>query len=164
LVISIGKVSSGTAFNVIPNNSYLEGTIRTFSETSRKKVHEEIYNLCQSIAIANRCTAAVDIVPGYPVTVNNEQVTNFVRNIVIKLFGEENYTQIPPVTGAEDFSFVLQKYPGTFIFLGASAGDPLTAAPGHSEKAIFSEDPMLRGIMLHCAVALEVLSVHSAKL
>jgi hippurate hydrolase len=166
VVVTVGKIVAGTANNIIPTEVLMSGTVRTFSEESRKKILEEITKIVTNISIANNCTSKTDIISGYPVTVNNEQVTELARKTVTKLFGSESYVNTLPTTGAEDFSYVLQKFPGCFIFLGVSVeGDPRKASPLHSEKSMFDEGAMLKGIMMHCGIAIEMLSSQfSAKL
>jgi len=80
-----------------------------------------------------------------------------VKQTITKVFGAEFYHEMQPATGAEDFSYVLQKFPGNFCFLGAAIGDPATAPSVHSEKAVFNEEAIVRGMMLHCAMAFEML-------
>jgi len=159
------KIAGGSAYNVIPADTQLMGTIRSFSEDSRKKTHEEITKVATNMAISSNCTATVKITHGYPVTINNDHVTKLARQTITKLFGAEGFVEVPPITAAEDFSYVLQKFPGTFVTLGATVGDPTKAASLHSAKAEFDEQTMVKGIMMHCAMAFEMLSSQfSAKL
>jgi len=160
IVLTVTKFVAGTAYNVVPKEANLAGTVRTFSEESRNKVLTEMQSLCEQIALAHQCTAELRIKKGYPATVNNAQVTELARQTVIKLFGSESYLEnFPRRTGSEDFSYVLQRYPGCLMFLGASAvSEPAKAPSVHSETVNFDEGAMLKGIMMHCGIAMEMLS------
>jgi metal-dependent amidase/aminoacylase/carboxypeptidase family protein len=71
-VLTIARIVAGTTNNVIPESALMEGTLRTLSEPVRSLLHEEIRRVCRHIALAHGCSAAVEIEPGYPVTVNDE--------------------------------------------------------------------------------------------
>ena len=156
-VVTIGQIQAGTATNVIPETARLGGTIRTLSEQVRAEVHEAITTLASGIAAAHGARADVEIVPGYPVTVNDPGFAGHVRELAWSLFGEDRVAEIPaPHMGAEDFSYVLQQVPGAMAFLGArpSGLDPATAPQNHSNRVIFDEAAMADGAALLAAVAL----------
>ena len=75
VVLTIAHIIAGTTDNVIPETAFMEGTLRTMSETTRTQMHEEIRRVCRYTALAHGCAAGVEIVPGYPVTVNDEAAT-----------------------------------------------------------------------------------------
>jgi len=156
VVVTIGRVSAGTTNNIIPETAELEGTIRSFSESSRTLVHEGVRRVSENIAKAHLCEAMLEIVPGFPVTVCDGRAVALAKETAERLFGTENWMSLPaPVMGAEDFSYVLQKVPGAMVFLGATpeGGDFRSCCALHSNRMVLDESAMARGVALHCALA-----------
>jgi metal-dependent amidase/aminoacylase/carboxypeptidase family protein len=117
--------------------------------------------LVRDIAAAHGLTAQVDYLDGYPVTVNNAAEAAFAENAAIALFGRERFAAMPnPVTGAEDFSYVLERVPGAFFFLGACPPDrePESAAYNHSAEAAFDDAVLSDGTTLYAELALRRLA------
>ncbi len=161
-VITIARISSGTTNNIIPESARLEGTIRTFSEKTKKQVHEGIVRLVDGIAAAHGATAETELLTLYPVTINDPDYSELVRATAVELLGEELVdSTIQPVMGAEDFSYVLQQVPGAMAFVGGrpASEDPATAPANHSNKVIFDEPAMAIGTATYAAVALRSLAV-----
>ncbi len=163
-VITIAHVSAGTTNNIIPEAAFLEGTIRTFSETTRSLVHDGIRRVSAGIAAAYGASADVDVIAGYPVTTNDPGFSELVRATAVELLGEARVPgSIEPVMGAEDFSYVLQQVPGAMAFVGARPADedPATAPANHSNRVIFDEAAMAIGTATYVAVALRSLAASS---
>jgi hippurate hydrolase len=156
-VLTVAKIEAGTANNVIPESAVLAGTIRAVSESARKIVHEGIERIARGIADAHRLEARVQIHEGYPVTVNHDEFTAFTLDTARELLGSEQVVEQPtPAMGAEDFSYVLQKVPGTMVILGVRPEDA-EPAPCHSNRMVLNEAGMQQGIALHAAMALRYL-------
>ena len=161
-VITIGRILAGTTYNVIPETAEILGTIRAISERTRSKVHDGIKRVAEGIAAAHDMEAKVVISHGYPVTVNDGDDSGFATGVASEIVGESKVVQLPnPVMGAEDFSYVLDKIPGTMMFLGGTPADrnPATAPPNHSNRVTFDEEAMVTGIALYGAMALRRLGV-----
>ena len=161
VVVTVGKLQAGTASNVIPEFAEIEATVRSFSPASRRTVHTGIRRLSESIAAAYEMRAEVKIHGGYPATCNDAAFVDFVRTTAEALVGEDRYLDMPePVMGAEDFSLVLQAYPGAFAFLGTAPPgvDPDCAPPCHSNRMMLDENAMATGIAMHAAVATRFLT------
>ena len=155
-VITIAHIHAGTTSNVIPEDGRLLGTIRTFSERTRREVHEGAHRVAEQIAAAHGLKAEVDIENGFPVTVCDQRAVDFAERTAIGLFGEAGWRTMPhAMMGAEDFSYVLQKVPGAMVFLGATpqGGDWRTCCALHSNRMVLDEAVMARGIAMHCALA-----------
>ena len=156
-VLTIAQVSAGTTNNVIPETATLVGTLRAVSERTRRRVQERISTVAAGIAAAHGCTASVDIVPGYPVTVNDADFAAFAAGVAAEQFGADRIMQMPsPVMGAEDFSYVLQHVPGAMVFLGVCPPEhpnPFAAPACHSNRMVLHEESMADGIALHAAIA-----------
>jgi len=160
-VITIAHIHAGTTSNVIPEDGRLLGTIRTFSEHTRRVVHEGARRVAENIAAAHDMKAEVEIEHGFPVTVCDGRVAELAARTARALFGEEAWMTMPhPMMGAEDFSYVLQKAPGAMAFLGAApkGGDYRTCCALHSNRMVLDETAMARGIAMHCAMAEAMLS------
>ena len=161
-IVTVTKINAGTAYNVIPETAVVEGTIRAVSAKTRSKVHELIAQVASGIAAAHGMSAEVDIPLGYPVTVNDPGFANFATDVATSVLGDRKVVQLPhPVMGAEDFSYVLERLPGSMMFLGGTPADknPATAAPNHSNRVMFDEDAMEVGVSLYAAMALRHLGV-----
>lgn len=159
-VVTIAHVKAGTTSNIIPETAHLQGTIRALSEATRRQVHEEIRRVCEHTAAAHGCTAEVEIVLGYGVTVNDDAVGPEVVELAKAVLGNEHAApMLDPLMGAEDWSYVLHEVPGAMAFLGACPpGTPVhEAAPNHSNRVIFDEAAMAHGVAVYSAFALDAL-------
>jgi amidohydrolase len=159
-VLTIAKIVAGTTSNVIPESAVMEGTLRTLSEPVRTLLHDEIRRVCRHTALAYGCSAAVEIEPGYPVTVNDEAAARRVAAVGGAVLGRNRVAAMSaPIMGAEDFSYVLHKVPGALAFLGACPPrvDPTTAPPNHSNRVVFDESAMPAGAALYAALAVDAL-------
>ncbi|OWY61658.1 amidohydrolase, partial [cyanobacterium TDX16] len=159
-VVTVARIRAGSTNNVIPETAELHGTFRTTSEKTRRLVHEEVARIARSYAEAHDMVADVEIVDGYPVTVNDHDAAAWVREVAGTVVGEGLVLDMPsPVMGAEDWSYVLQQVPGAMAFLGTCppGADLHSVAPNHSNRMVMDEDAMAVGIALHAAVALDEL-------
>lgn len=156
VVITIARVTSGTTNNVIPETAELEGTIRSFSETSRALAHDGVRRVAANIAAAHDATASVEIIAGFPVTICDARAVALAQATAERVFGDGGWQTVAnPVMGAEDFSYVLRKVPGAMMFLGAvpEGGDYKTCCGLHSNRMVLDEAVMARGVAMHCAIA-----------
>jgi hippurate hydrolase len=159
-VLTVARIVAGTTSNVIPESALLEGTLRTLSEPVRTLLHEEVRRVCRHTALAHGCSAAVEIEPGYPVTVNDEAAAQRMAAVGAAVLGPNRVATMPtPIMGAEDFSYVLQKVPGALAFLGACPPrvDPTAAPPNHSNRVVFDESAIAAGVALYAGLALDAL-------
>jgi hippurate hydrolase len=156
IVLTFGRIEAGTTSNVIPETASLLGTLRAVSEHSRTLAHAGIQRVASHIALAHSAHAEVSIVKGFPVTVCDPRAFQTAKHAISDLFSEESWRTMPaPVMGAEDFSYVLQQFPGAFVFMGVcpDGQDWRTACPCHSNKMELNEAIMARGVAAHCAIA-----------
>ncbi|GIX14953.1 MAG: hypothetical protein KatS3mg118_2912 [Paracoccaceae bacterium] len=130
VVVSVTRFQAGTAYNVIPQDARLAGTVRTLKAETRALAERRLGEIAAGIAAAHGCSADVAWHPGYPVTVNHPDQTAFGARVAAEIVGAERVrTDVEPVMGAEDFSYMLQARPGAYVFLGQ--GD--TAGVHHPE-------------------------------
>jgi amidohydrolase len=156
-VVTVGKIMAGTTNNVIPETATIDATIRAVSEKTRQRVRDGIRRVADGIAAAHDAAVLIDFTDGYPVTVNNDRSANFALDVARELVGENSVVRMPnPVMGAEDFSYVLQRLPGSMVFLGGTheGRNPATAAPNHSNRVVFDEGAMVNGTAMYAALAI----------
>ena len=161
VVLTVGLFQGGTASNVIPDEAYFAATVRTFSAVARADVKVAALRLVRDISAAHGLSARAEWTAGYPVTVNDPGETAFAQQTVTGLFGAGSFTPaLNPLTGAEDFSFVLEQVPGAFIMLGAcpAGSDPATAPFNHSADAVFDDGVLADGAALYAELALRRLA------
>ena len=161
-VLTVGQVHTGTNNNIIPAVAEINGTIRAFSEQTRTRVHDHLRRVAEKIAEAHGATAEPEILHGYPVTSNQHEFASFTIDAARAALGHERVVQLPnPVMAAEDFSYVLDRIPGTMMFLGGTPPerDPRTAPANHSNLVTFDEDAMTTGVEMYAQMALRHLGV-----
>jgi amidohydrolase len=161
VVVTITKMTAGTTSNVIPESVHLLGTLRAVSESGRNLATAGIKRVATSIAQAHEMQAEVALVPGYPVTVNDDGFAKFAIGVGRDLVGDDLVLDMPtPAMGAEDFSYVLQQRPGALAFLGVcpEGERPKRAHSCHSNRMVIDEKGMRTGIAMHTAVALSYLA------
>ena len=157
-VLTIAHVVAGTTTNVIPETAFFEGTIRCISERTRARIREAVARTIRGVAEAHGCTVDIEMVDGYPVTLNDVGEAARFAEVCRATLGEDGHRLMPaPAMGGEDFSYVLQKVPGVMAFLGvcpATELNPRSAPSLHSNRMELNEDGLVHGIALHAAMAL----------
>jgi len=118
-VITVGAFQSGVANNVIPQNATLKLSVRALDRGVRELLRRRIVELVEAQAQSYGVTARVEFLPGYPVLVNTPTETALAREVAVALVGVENVVlQTEPLTGSEDFAYMLEKVPGSYLFIG----------------------------------------------
>jgi hippurate hydrolase len=116
----------------------LEANIRTLSKATLDTVREQLPVMLRGIAEANGCTLEAEFIASYPVTYNDPVETASVFDALDDLVGADRVTRLgAPSMASEDFAYVLEEVPGTFVFLGAAPDDG--SGPLHSERAVFDD-------------------------
>ncbi|ACA19003.1 amidohydrolase [Methylobacterium sp. 4-46] len=125
-VLSITRVQAGAAYNVIPEEAHLAGTIRTFDDRVRAMVASRLRETCAGLAAAFGAEIAVEIRDVFSVLRNSEAQTEAALAVARELFGPERVEDDPdPKMGSEDFADMLLAVPGAYAWLGAKAGAAL---------------------------------------
>jgi len=149
VVVTIGKISAGTATNVIPDTAILEGTARTLHDQSRLKVHQAVERRCTGVAEANACELRFDWIEGYPPTINDPRMAEYVAKIARQTFGPDHYYPIPrPSMGGEDFAYYLEKVPGCFFLVGVEPLDRDVYPSLHSDRYDFTDAAVAVGLRM----------------
>jgi hippurate hydrolase len=135
-VITVGSIHGGLAANVIPDSVELQITVRTFKPEVRDRIEARITALARAQAESYGAVAEIDYRRGYPVLVNHADETEFARRVAAEQFGEARIQAgFPPITASEDFAYMLQAQPGSYLFLGN--GD---SAALHSPRYNFNDE------------------------
>ncbi len=122
-VISITMFHSGAAFNVIPEEALLSGTVRTFNPEVQHMIEAGMKRIAESIASGMGGSADVDFRRGYPATVNHDAQTQLAADVARGIVGPENVRDdVDPTMGGEDFAFMLNEKPGCYLWLGQGGG------------------------------------------
>lgn len=157
-VISIGSIDGGVRGNIIPDEVEMVGTIRTFDDATRKRIHELITRTVKQIAASAGAKAEVFIDPAYPVTVNDPALTEAMRPTLQRVAGdcleEAAYSM-----ASEDFAFFSQQAPSMYFFIGAAPAEG-PAHPNHSPKFAPNEDALPIGVTAMTALVLDYLASH----
>lgn len=119
IVISVCEFKAGEAFNVIPQTAYMKGTVRTLLKETRALAEKRIKEIAAGVGAAMGATITVQYHLGYPVTVNDPTKTDFAAKVAGGIVGDGKVDRtVLPLMGAEDFSYMLEKRPGAYIFMG----------------------------------------------
>jgi amidohydrolase len=135
-VISICTFQAGSADNIIPQTARLRGTVRSLRPEVRDLLGRRVPEVVEATARAYGATAKVNLRRGYPVLRNHARETAFAASVAGQVAGAEHVdTDMAPVMGGEDFSYMLEARPGAFIFVGN--GD---SAGLHHQSYNFNDD------------------------
>src|SRR6185436_4271750 len=147
-VLTISTVHGGVRANIIPDTLEMQGTIRTHDEGVRADIWKRIEKTATAIADSQGATATLTVSEGVPVTYNDPPLTAWGTRSLGRGVGEERVTESRPVMGAEDFSFLAQKVPGMFFFLGVTPPDenPREAPANHSPLFHIHEPALKYGV------------------
>ena len=142
VVVSITKFHAGDAYNVIPEQAELAGTVRTLKKEVAKLAEARVRAICDGVAATYGVTVELDFDANYPVTFNHPDETVFASDIAASVAGESQvHRAMPPVMGGEDFSYMLEARPGAFIFIGNGATAGL-----HHPAYDFNDEAIAHGV------------------
>jgi hippurate hydrolase len=123
-VVSVGFMRGGSAFNVIPDEVLIGGTVRTFRPETQDLIERRMGEVARGTAAAFGGEAVLEYRRGYPPTINHEDETYFAADVAAEICGDANVSRtVPPTLGGEDFSYMLQAVPGAMLWLGNGPGE-----------------------------------------
>lgn len=123
-VLSVTQIHSGSATNVIPDEAYLVGTVRTFNVENLDTIESRMHEIATHTASAFNSTVDFEFHRNYPPLVNHPKETAFAVDVMKSIVGEAGVNdQVEPTMGAEDFAFMLEAKPGCYVFIGNGEGD-----------------------------------------
>jgi len=158
-VVSFTMLHSGTAFNVIPQEATLEGTIRTFDLGVRLKVLDRFEGIVRGVASAMGCQVEVTVKRLTPALVNADDVAGRVQQTARRVLPDAHHEDSPYLTmGAEDMAFMQEKAPGCYFFVGSADRARGLDYGHHHPKFDFDEQALVSGAALMAAAAADILS------
>ncbi|MGH7666269.1 MAG: M20 metallopeptidase family protein [Candidatus Dormibacteria bacterium] len=155
-VVTIGTVSAGQAFNVIPEVASLTGTLRAFSEEERRRLLRRIEELAQGIAAAFGASADMEVGAGCPPVVSDPKMAELVRRAVGASEGLE-LIDPEPITVGDDVALYLRRVPGCYFLVGAGSEDAGITAPHHHPEFDIDETCLPIGVEVMARAALDYL-------
>jgi len=162
-VLSVTSIHGGTAFNVIPQEVKLEGTIRSFDKGVRQRILERFEQIVRGVGEGLGCQVEVDIKRITPALVNNESLASSVQETARRVLSGSNLDAGYQTMTAEDMAFMQEKVPGCFFFVGSNDKSRHLDYGHHHPKFDFDEEALIRGTALMAAAAIDVLSSHPEK-
>ena len=160
IVITIGKIRGGSASNVIPDTVTMDGTMRSLNGETRQKVLDMMERMITGTAKASGGNADLNILGIFPATTNDTGATKLAQDVISEMLGPENVVEVQePSMGGEDFSYFLEKIPGSFIMLGLGDKHSL-----HNESFDFNDESIPVGIRIMSGIALKFLQKKRNKL
>jgi len=117
-VLSVCKVSGGDAFNIIPENVELTGTVRTLDDETREKIKTEMKKKVEMLSAGFGCSAELEYDTYSPLCINDVKFSEGLERLAKSILPDKNIVDFHPIMGGEDFAFFSQKVPSTYIFLG----------------------------------------------
>jgi amidohydrolase len=145
-VITLGRVSGGTASNIIPDEVELWGTVRSLTPEVREELKRRVEEVTRGIAQSFGMDCQFDFEYGYPLLTNDPAMSKLVASACSKGIGEENVEFLRPSMGAEDFAYYLQKIPGSFYRLGCRNEAKGIVHPYHSSLFDIDEEVLPFGV------------------
>jgi amidohydrolase len=158
-VITVGSFHGGNCGNVIADAVRLEGMIRTLDPNTRELLKEKLRQTAEGIGCAMGAKVKVQIEEGFPAMITDTAMTDFLKAAASSILGQENVTVSQhPTMGTEDFSYFLQKAPGTFFQLGVGDPFPAKERPLHNGYFDIDEQALPLAAAIHTQAALNFLS------
>lgn len=159
-VLTIGAIHGGVRYNIIPEDLYMLGTIRTLDADMRTQILQRIREVAQKTGESNNAEVEVWIDEGYPVTYNEPTLYERMLPTLKRAAGPENVEIIKPITGAEDFSFFQEQIPGLYFFVGGCPpeNNPDEVAGHHTPDFYVDDAGMKLGMKAMMGLTLDYMS------
>ncbi|AZC35792.1 M20 aminoacylase family protein [Pseudomonas chlororaphis] len=149
-VVTVGALQAGEAANVIPQQALLRLSLRALNAPVREQMLERVRAIIHTQAQSFGCSASIEHRPAYPVLVNSPEQTEFARQVGVALLGEQAVDgNTRKLMGSEDFAWMLQSCPGSYLFIGNGLSRPMVHNPGYD----FNDDILLTGAAYWAALA-----------
>lgn len=145
-VVTVGSIVSGEAFNVIPDTAEIKGTVRTLDPEVRELMAKRLPEVAEAVGRSMRAEVDVWYFQGYPSMVNDEEMTEIVREAATAVVGAENVVDTPVGMGGEDFARFLEQRPGSFFRVGTQNADRNIVFGHHHPRFDIEEEGMAAGI------------------
>ncbi|MET6990724.1 amidohydrolase [Sediminicola arcticus] len=157
-VITVGKITSGVRFNIIPESAEMIGTIRTLDYDMQKIINDRMKEMVPAIAKAFKGEATITIDSGTAITYNDPELVVQMLPTMQRVAGTEKVLTQKAITGAEDFSFFQEKVPGFYFFLGGMTPGTTESFPHHTPDFRIDDSGMLLGVKTLTQMSLDYLN------
>lgn len=157
-VLSVGKIVSGSAHNVIAQTAQMSGTVRTFSEELRATMPQRISQLIEGVAMAFGATARLEYRYQYPVLVNSPEMTTLVRRAAERVIGHDRVVTAAATMGAEDMAYFMREVPGCYFLIGSANPAKGFDKPHHHPQFDIDEDALPVGVQVIVQAVLDYLA------
>ena len=156
-VVSVTKMQASDAYNIIPEQVKLAGTVRTFKIAVRDLIERRMDEICQSLAVAMGCAAELDFRYNTLPVANDPNVAARVRNVFEQMIDPDKIITDERTMGSEDVGMMMDDIPGTFVFLGSANDERELNYPHHHPRFDIDEDSLPLGVALMSAVLADYL-------
>jgi len=157
-VITVGKITSGVRFNIIPESAEMIGTVRTLDPKMRELIMRRMNEMARDIAKAYGGSATIEWQSNTVITYNDLELTQQMLPSLEAAAGKENVKLVKATTGGEDFSYYQQVVPGLYFFLGGMTPGNKEAYPHHTPDFMIDDASMLLGVKTFCQLTLDYLN------
>lgn len=156
-VISVGKISAGVRFNIIPESAEMIGTIRTLDYDMQKHINRRMEEIAPAIARAYGGNATVEITSSTDITHNDPALVEQMLPSLIHAAGPDHVVPHKARTGAEDFSYFQREVPGFYFFLGGMTPGNTESFPHHTPDFMIDESGLILGVKALTQLSLDYL-------
>lgn len=157
-VITVGKITAGTRFNIIPESAELIGTLRTLDPEMRKQIMNRMSEMTTTIAVAYGGEATIEFQENTAITYNDYDLVDKMLPSLQKVAGHQNVYLRKATTGGEDFSYFQEVVPGFYFFIGGMTPGNKEAFPHHTPDFMIDEGGMLMGVKAFTQITFDFLN------
>ncbi|MBQ3437261.1 MAG: amidohydrolase [Fusobacterium sp.] len=157
LVVTVGKMEVGTRYNIIAGEASLDGTIRSFNKETWAKVPEQLERVVHNTCATFGATAEINLIRATPPLINDEKISEILKESAEKLYGPEVVTLYDKTPGGEDFAYLTERKPGAIAFVGIRNEKKGFVAPHHNERFDMDESALEMGTNLYVQFAIDFL-------
>ena len=159
-VITVGKISSGVRFNIIPESAEMIGTVRTLDPKMRELIMRRMNEMARDIAKAYGGEASIEWQNNTVVTYNDPELTSQMLPTLQEIAGPENVITMNATTGGEDFSYFQEIVPGFYFFLGGMTPGNTSYYPHHTPDFLIDDSGLLLGVKAMTQLSLDYLNAN----
>ncbi|WLR51981.1 amidohydrolase [Bacillus tianshenii] len=151
-VVSIGELTTGSSYNIIPDKAYLTGTVRYFKPEVAERIKGRIQTILKGVCTSFGASFDLDYKQGDPPVQNDKRLVDIVKREAAEIYGEEQTVMMDPVLGSEDFSYYTEKIPSVYFFIGAHVNE----FGHHHPKFDIEEKSLIDGVNLVTKAAIRI--------
>ena len=158
-VVTIASIHGGDAFNVIPAEVELKGTLRTFEPEIRDVVIRRFHEIVENICLASECEVIIEITSITPALHNDPEITARVQEVAAEMLHDDQLDFQTRTMGSEDMAYILEQVPGCYFLIGSANKEMNLDAPHHNSKFDFDESILSKAAGLMAASAMKFLKI-----